>query len=115
MSTRAHIEVRQGKKKNYIYHHCDGYPEGVGMELKETLEKKHFFDKEKKFGIRKTTNTICNIDSQYYLDDGFNGDEDYYYVIDCDNRTLTCYDIPLDMEYLNEIFDEKNIVEIKKD
>ena len=115
MSTRSHIEVRQGKKKNYIYHHCDGYPAGVGMELKETLEAKHFFDKEKKFGIRKTTNTICNIDSQYEPDEGFHGDEEYYYVVDCDNRTLTCYEVPWDMESFDEIFDKKNIVEIKPD
>lgn len=115
MSTRAHIEVRQGKKKNYIYHHCDGYPSGVGMELKDELEKKHFFDKDKQFGIRKTTNMICNIDSQYRVDSGFHGDEDYYYVVDCDNRTLTCYDVPSDFEDFGELFREENIVEIKPD
>ena len=44
MSTRSHIEVRKGKMKNYIYHHCDGYPSGVGMELKE----EHFKNAEER-------------------------------------------------------------------
>lgn len=115
MSTRSHIEVCKGNKKKYIYHHCDGYPSGVGMELKEALEDNHFFDKDKQFGIIKTTNMICNIDSQYRVDEGFHGDEEYYYVVDCDNRTLTCYEVPWEMDDFSELFKEENIVEIKPD
>lgn len=115
MSTRSHIEVRQGKNKNYVYHHCDGYPSGVGMELKETLEKNNFFDKDKQFSIGETTCIICDIDSQYELDEGFHGDEEYYYVVDCDKRTLTCYEIPWDIEDFSELLKEENIVEIKPD
>ena len=36
MSTRATIKVIEHRMVKYrIYHHCDGYPEGVGKELKE--------------------------------------------------------------------------------
>ena len=115
MSTRSHIEVRKGKIKNYIYHHCDGYPSGVGMELKEELEKKHFFDKDKNLNVVKVSNMIYSIDSQYEPDEGFHGDEEYYYVVDCNNRTLTCYKVPCDMEDFDEMFDKRNIVEIKPD
>lgn len=115
MSTRSHIEVREGKEKNYIYHHCDGYPSGVGMELKDALEDNHFFDKDEQFDIVKVTDMICDIDPQYEPDEGFHGDEEYYYVVDCDNRTLTCYEVPWEMEDFDELFGEDNIVEIKPD
>lgn len=38
MSTRATIKiVKKGKDDLWMYHHSDGYPDGVGCELLEFL------------------------------------------------------------------------------
>ena len=38
MSTRCNIIVMKEGKVIQFYHHCDGYPEGVGMKLKELAD-----------------------------------------------------------------------------
>lgn len=39
MSTRAHIRVMDSSGIIMLYHHCDGYPEGIGRDLKSVLDK----------------------------------------------------------------------------
>jgi hypothetical protein len=42
MSTRANIYIRESnddREKEILYHHCDGYPEGVGRTLRSILHK----------------------------------------------------------------------------
>lgn len=38
MSTRCNIIVMTEDKIHQFYHHCDGYPEGVGLELVATAQ-----------------------------------------------------------------------------
>ena len=41
MSTRCNVvvvDVRTGDR-TYLYHHCDGYPQGVGRELTSMLSR----------------------------------------------------------------------------
>ena len=38
MSTRCHIFIKQAEKEIPMYHHHDGYPDGVGAELKDILK-----------------------------------------------------------------------------
>ena len=40
MSTRAHIRIKDGDEQIMLYHHHDGYPDGVGRDLKEFLADK---------------------------------------------------------------------------
>ena len=93
MSTRASIRITEGDGQILLYHHSDGYPEGVGAELKQFLDQKdNWFgwDAERiasglatmknKWGIYPYECAIC-----------LHGDEEYVYVIDCDKETLTCY------------------------
>ncbi len=40
MSTRAHIRIKDGDEQIMLYHHHDGYPEGVGRDLKKFLSEK---------------------------------------------------------------------------
>ena len=91
MSTRATIKVI-GKDKNpvWIYHHTDGYPEGVGVELKERLSK------EGSSYFYTIVNDILRIDIYYEITSGQHGDENYGYLVDTDNRILKCYSIGWD-------------------
>lgn len=87
MSTRCHVVVIDtDNKKHYIYHHCDGYPEGVGSELTYILGNCSKYDWE----------TICEKileDSSYEEDDSIHGDEEYIYHIlaDNDSAILRCF------------------------
>ena len=90
MSTRASIRITEGDGQILLYHHCDGYPEGVGAELKEFLkEQKHWNPEEIASGLA----TMKNRQGKYPYECAIclHGDEEYVYVIDCDKETLTCY------------------------
>ena len=111
MSTRCHVIVRNGKnenkeKWNYIYHHCDGYPSGVGKELSDILTKIH--DKgisRNDFNANFITENILNYSDEYECDNSIHGDEEYIYLIDVEHKytigddsesnsvTLTCYEV----------------------
>lgn len=87
MSTRCHIVVKEKAFANtYIYHHCDGYPDGVGSELVEALKVY-----TGPWNAPSITKLIESIDDQYKVDSDIHGDEDYIYEISCDDRTLKCY------------------------
>ena len=88
MSTRCHIIVREVEyTEHYIYHHHDGYPEGVGSELKKILESCPSYDWE------TIMERILGYDDQYEEDNGIHGDEEYIYEIDSINThaILKCY------------------------
>lgn len=91
MSTRCHVIIRETDDSNsntkYIYHHCDGYPEGVGSELKKILESCPSYDWE------TIMEKILGYSSQYEEDRGIHGDEEYIYEIDAKNThaILKCY------------------------
>lgn len=89
MSTRASILVKEGDEKCYIYHHCDGYPDGVGLDLKEYLEKISSWYMEDI--VNELIKGKCANDSTYEWTSGVHGDESYFYLIDCDNKVLKCY------------------------
>lgn len=108
MSTRATILIRQESRNAHfrIYHHTDGYPDGIGADIKRVLDK---------------TNSWCacciandmlkglnGFDEHYELTFCQHGDEEYAYLIDCDNKQLTCYKIGWD-EF---VWRKENIVEI---
>lgn len=88
MSTRAHIAIktREGKFL-HMYHHCDGYPDGVGCELSDILsDYKGDWDGE---DVRKFIN---NAEDDYQItENGVVWDQEYVYIIDCQRKTLSCY------------------------
>jgi hypothetical protein len=110
MSTRCHVVVRNGKnenkeKWNYIYHHCDGYPSGVGKELSDILtEIQGNGVSRKNFNANFITENILNYSDEYESDNSIHGDEEYIYLIDVETKhivdgfesnsvTLTCYEV----------------------
>lgn len=102
MSTRATIKITEGSDTIWVYHHSDGYPDGIGSDLKKYIKNIKYWScdeiatdlvKGKKCG--KTHNIWADTytvgDDGYEVTTGQHGDEEYGYHIDCDNKTLTCY------------------------
>lgn len=58
MSTRSLIGIKQGKLYKYIYCHFDGYPEGIGKELKTYYNSK------------KLAEDLINLGDLESIDDG---------------------------------------------
>ena len=96
MSTRAHIIIRKsGQDDQFVYHHCDGYPEGVGAELDNVFSNTNFTD------VNKAVQELENYNSQYRHNSyGIHGDEEYLYLVDLDAKTITCYEV-LKYDYEN--------------
>lgn len=89
MSTRCHILLEKNDSETkFVYHHFDGYPEGVGEELVGLLSRYNMQNWEP----AAIANWLENQDDLYEPDDGIHGDEEYVYVIDCDSHTLRCYE-----------------------
>lgn len=91
MSTRCHVIVKDQvtspeEEWTYIYHHHDGYPEGVGKYLKdkfsETIGNETGHTQYHKDDIVKM---ICEIDDEFEVDDGLHSDEEYVYIVEITN------------------------------
>ena len=91
MSTRATIKITDGRETMRLYHHCDGYPEGVGSELKDFLSKK-----DGEWIVTALANELATMDKQYEFTTCQHGDEEYAYLIDCKDKNLKCYKVGLD-------------------
>jgi hypothetical protein len=90
MSTRANIIVKERHGQILLYHHCDGYPEGVGVELKTFLGRYKWWSAET---IARGLVTMKDEWNSYPYQPSIckHGDVEYVYVIDCEKKTLTCY------------------------
>ena len=114
MSTRCNIIVQDENTKYTLYHHCDGYPEYVGLCLFDGL-----YEKIKKGGLY--AEGVVNMllkgkiedDDGYELTTGLHGDIEYLYVIDLVFKTLTCFSVSnWDGEF--KVHDVIDLVEVKK-
>lgn len=115
MSTRATILI-QSKERNEnvrIYHHCDGYPDGIGSDMKAYLKT----ITQTQWDVYEIANDLikgkCGMvgkhpDDGYELTSCQHGDEEYAYLIDCDAKNLKCYEVGWDEFELKE----SKIVEI---
>lgn len=103
MSTRATIRLKEGENIVNLYHHHDGYPEGVGADLKDRLNNnKNYWD------VYSFANLLIKDNNdEYELTNGQHGDEAYAYLIDFDTKTITCYHIGWhEFEWKNIVFQE---------
>ena len=96
MSTRCNIIIKdRWDRRIYLYHHHDGYPEGVGSDLKKYLSQ--FKDWQfRQHGAWKFANDLVKNkagldDDKYEVSMGLHSDIDYCYVINCSAGTLRCY------------------------
>jgi len=80
----------------YLYHHWDGSPSGVGRELEYFLGGRNDgndADGQPTWDGERIAAELENNRQGYVKSDGNHGDVEFGYVIDCDKRTLTCYDL----------------------
>ena len=117
MSTRAHIIVIDSKSKHYVYHHSDGYPEGVGEEVLEFIND----NPDKLNDAYEFCTALENFDKQYEFEDaGIHGDEEYIYFVDLENKTYQCYEYKYNVPekniqmICNNMFDEEIAIHTNK-
>lgn len=87
MSTRAAIIVRDSKSEYNVYHHCDGYPEGVGKELERVYRNCDPID------AVEAKKRLLEYSSEYRDTNSIHGDEAFIYVVDTDERKIECYSV----------------------
>lgn len=141
MSTRATIKIKQSfynTDEDYdkgiltpyeikLYHHSDGYPEGIGADIVEFLRNRNDgYDTDKPIWEAERiatdmvrgevlTSKSCSKPDKVHRDMGYDvaicqhGDCEYGYLIDCDERKVTCYEIYPDR---HPEWREKDIVEV---
>ena len=87
MSTRASILVKDNNDKCYLYHHHDGYPDGVGQTLVEYLKTKCGFSY---WDLEEIVNELIKLENdEYEYTTCIHGDEEYFYLIDCYKKELS--------------------------
>lgn len=98
MSTRCCLIIKSGYSDNsriVLYHHHDGYPEGVGVQLKKVLSG--YKDWQiREHALRFLPNELVKNeaglnDNEWEITTEVHGDIDYLYVLNCKARTLRCY------------------------
>ena len=104
MSTRCNVIIKNDASERnsesvILYHHHDGYPEGVGEELKKVLAQGTFSDKSELSEV-----LVGNYDE---VEDGLAGDIEYLYTISLNTRQLKCQSI-------NILTDETKLVFIER-
>ena len=121
MSTRCQVKVTNGEQSLTLYHHMDGYPEGILPLIKEAWDK-HGKEWE---GARvyKVASMLCAVDPIQFepLDyHSLHGDIEYYYVVNCKGEshvgaepiwTVTVYEVKMDFD--GKLTDKKRLTEIK--
>lgn len=85
MSTRTQIRIISNGFHVDLYHHCDGYFEGVGEQLKLALAKN-----KDPFGFIEA---LTVEDSSYELTNTFHGDIEFFYEINFDSQSFKGYEI----------------------
>lgn len=94
-----------------LYHHWDGSPSGVGRELEHFLRGRNDGDAPDgtpTWDADRIAEELENCPSGYVRSDNNHGDVEYGYVIDCEQRTLTCYDL----EFGRRSIDNANVIKM---
>ena len=84
MSTRCQIRLIEDDEHIDLYHHCDGYFDGVGKELADSLQI------ESSSMSRFLAELLTNYDS-YEVTDALHGDIDYFYSLDFSKQKFIGY------------------------
>lgn len=115
MSTRCNIIIKDHSDERVVlYHHHDGYPEGVGHDLRGFLDKKfsgYWFPWT--FGLANSlVKNRCGLfDDEYEITSCIHSDIEFLYVINLKARSLRCYRVEFGSG-LSEIINRRNLVEI---
>lgn len=106
MSTRCNVIIKNdASEKNsesvILYHHHDGYPDGVGAELKKVLSQGTFSDKS------ELSEVLVGDYEGYEVEEGLHGDIEYLYTISLNQRQLKCQSINILTDVTKPVFIER--------
>lgn len=87
MSTRANIKIIGDNATSYLYKHNDGYPNGLGNDLKQFIVDNGYFTENYYPFSDKLIKTYPNIEET----NSIHGDISYLYEIDLTNKTFKCF------------------------
>lgn len=112
MSTRASVMIRDDDKNEgmFVYHHTNGQPEFLGIMIAVQLSKLRWDE----WKVENIFNLLTKKELKHpYIDYTTKlepicggGDESFIYSINCNLRTLTCY---------NHCFNERYVDCMKRD
>ena len=90
MSTRCQIKITYLKREVLLYHHWDGYPEAVGLDLIKRQKRLKTWD-----GNILVNELVKNTkkDDSYEIAFQVHTDLDYWYEIDCNRKTIRCWKV----------------------
>lgn len=84
MSTRCQVKILQDDSEILLYHHCDGYPEGVGFCLLKLMERcKDWFAGE--LATKMVREGNFEVSARYHLD------IEYLYEMDLNSGRVRCF------------------------
>lgn len=96
MSTRSVVIIKPQNKSSkdyWLYHHHDGYPEGVGFDLLERSKDWGYW-----YESSIANQLVKDQDDEYEITSGRHTDIDYLYVIDCKKKKIHCYRVEWQIE-----------------
>ena len=88
MSTRNQIKISYLHREVLLYHHGDGYPNGVGADLIHRQKELNTWD-----GNILINNLVKDINDEYEIAYRVLTDIDYWYEIDCNRKTIRCWKV----------------------
>lgn len=117
MSTRCNVIIKDENTKVQLYHHHDGYPEGVGQNLTEYMEEIKKLPQNESSKILSTplslAKWLCDEDreDEYELEREvyLHGDIEYLYVIDLGEGTIVCYEVRIHENVSDEDYIDGNV------
>ena len=111
MSTRCNVIVKDKFNKIWLYHHHDGYPEGVGADLVSRFAEK--FKKDERIWWSDIVNKLVkDQNDEYEITDGEHSDIEYCYTIDCGKKTICWQKVDTDWssKELTHTYGKKNYI-----
>ena len=110
MSTRCNIIVKAKGNKITLYHHWDGYIEGVGQDLVNKLEP--IFNSNNKCYWSDVVNMLVKNkeDEGYERTSRIHGDIEYLYTIDTDKKTIKVQTVGYGINYEQKFFRKKDVL-----
>lgn len=89
MSTRANIKIISKTGEKIFYHHCDGYPNGLGVLLERYIcEQAKYHNWDPDIIGNSLIDGTFGITWEFKRTSKIAGDVSYIYNIDCINKTF---------------------------
>ena len=86
MSTRCQIKVTYLGQSVLFYHHHDGHPKSVGLDLIRRQKQLNTWD-----GNILANDLVKDLADEYEIAYQVHTDLDYWYEIDCNHKTIRCW------------------------